>query len=270
MKFGFFIGGSYREKPLNEACNHLKQLGYDCVEFHSDIHFDELDMEISEIVVQRDLIVLDEAERMENIDYTVKCIEKCAKQGINTINIFTGPVPWLERPLIIDKDIKAGTAWDMVFDAFDKLIPVAEKHGVSLALENVWGMLCNDFFTAQYLVNSINSPALGVNYDPSHDILAGNFDVGWIIRQWGERIKHVHLKDAVGIGKMGQFVFPLLGEGLVDWKAFFTALKDIGYNGACSVEFESYDYLKNILNGSMEEAAKISMDTIDNYFRRLL
>jgi len=286
IKFGFMPGGSYFSESMNYICSHLKRLGYDCVELPAGVicprnnsmaRLEEivqapryLGMEISEAVVQRDVVLLDENARRDNIAYTLECIEAYSKLGIKTVNVFTGPVPWLDRPVIVGETISEGSAWDMVFDAFRAFTSAAEKYSMALALENVWGMLCNDFFTARYLIDSINSPMLGVNYDPSHDVVAGHFDTGWIVRQWGNKIKHVHLKDAAGIGRKGQFVFPLLGEGRVDWKGFFTALNEIGYDGACSVEFESFDYLANILDGNMEEAARISMETINNYFKKLL
>ena len=278
-KIGFLLSGSYCGKTLAEACAHIKGLGYDCVELpcgmacpraNSAARLKEIlgvpaeyGLEISEIVVQQDVVTLDEKERRDRIRYVLECIEAYAGLGVKVLNMFTGPRPWIENPLSIGGDISAGAAWDMVFDAFKSFAGVAEKHGVSLALENVWGMLCNDFFTARYLVDSVASPALGVNYDPSHDIVAGNFDIKWIIKQWGcGRIKHVHLKDAAGVGRKNLFVFPLLGEGFVDWKGFFATLDEIKYGGACSVEFESFNYLANILDGSMEEAARLSIEAL--------
>ena len=53
----------------------------------------------------------------------------------------------------------------------------------------------------------------------------------WLITQWGNRIAHVHIKDGIGIPQLGKFVFPLLGEGRVNWKQFFEALEEIGYDG---------------------------------------
>ena len=82
-----------------------------------------------------------------------------------------------------------------------------------------------------------------INLDPSHGILYGNLDIGWVVKQWGSRIAHVHLKDAIGERpEIGKFIFPLLGEGRVDWYAFFSALEEIDYTGSCSVEFESDTY----------------------------
>ena len=63
---------------------------------------------------------------------------------------------------------------------------------------------------------------------------------------------------------MGRFLFPLLGEGNVDWPAFFGALDDIGYEGFCSVEFESFAYYERILGGDSETAARLSMEQIRN------
>ena len=283
FKIGFMPRGSYMEWPIEKICKDLREIGYDAVEWSTDILnpqiltpdeiknvvdvSESLGLDVSEVVVQRDLVTPDEEERSANIDYTLECIRVYGQAGIKTINLFTGPRPWIDEPVKIGKEIGEGQGWNMVLQAFDRFVPEAEKYGVNLAVEGVWGMLAHDFYTTWYLINHYDSPALGVNFDPSHDILCDNKDVGWIIRQWGkDRIKHVHLKDAVGIMEDGRFVFPLLGEGKVDWKAFLATMDDIDYSGTMSVEFESFDYLGNILKGNMHEAARISMDNIRTLF----
>lgn len=292
-KIGFKVaeGCSYLEWETEQICQHLKNLGYTAIEWITEtlnpyeMSLEEIKsvikisndygLEVSEIVVQKDLLILDEEKRQANIQYVLKCIEVYAKAGIKVINLFTGPRPWISNPVVVGRDISENRAWDMVFEAYDKLVAAAEEHGIQLAVEGVWGHLCRDFFTTQFLINHYNSPALGVNYDPSHDILHGNMDVAWTIRQWGkDRIKHVHLKDAAGwysndtVGQMkdSRFVFPLLGEGKVDWKAFIKAMDEIGYDGAMVVEFESFDYLNNILDGNMQKAAEISMEHVKKLF----
>ncbi len=292
-KIGFKIseGCSYLKWDTDQICRHLHSLGYTAVEWITEslnpyeMSLNEIKnviktsedhgLEVSEIVVQRDLVSLNEEERKRNIQYVLKCIETYAEAGVKVINLFTGPRPWIENPVITGRDLSEGDAWNMVFEAYDQFVLAAERYGIKLAVEGVWGHLCHDFFTTQFLVNHYNSSALGVNYDPSHDILCGNMDVAWAIRMWGkDRIKHVHLKDAVGwylkdmAGNMkdGRFVFPLLGEGKVEWQAFIYALNEIGYDGAMVVEFESFDYLRNILGGSMQKAAEISMDNVRTLF----
>ena len=109
-----------------------------------------------------------------------------------------------------------------------------------------------------------------INLDPSHGILYGNLDIGWVVKQWGSRIAHVHLKDAIGDRpEIGKFIFPLLGEGRVDWYAFFSALEEIDYAGYCSVEFESDTYYRRVLKRDPEAAARLSLQLVNALLERL-
>ncbi len=134
---------------------------------------------------------------------------------------------------------------------------------MQLAVEGVFGHLVHDYYTTLELLRHYDSPALGINLDPSHGVLVGN-DIPWVIRQLGSRIRHVHLKDAVGRpGMFGDtFVFPLLGEGVVPWADFFAALDDIGYEGYLTVEFESWDYYRQVLGSDPVEAARLSLQIL--------
>lgn len=285
-KIGFLISGSLSKMEPEKACAILKQIGYDSVEWQVDALNPRkktnseiarvvdatisAGLEISEVVVQQDLVVLDEALRRKNINLINECLETYAQFGIKTINLYTGPVPWHKPQVIIGRDISTGAAWDMLVDSVRQILPTAETNGIDLAFENVWGMLCHDFYTMKYLFTQIDSPRLGVNLDPSHDVLAGNMDMNWLVRGWGvEKIKHVHLKDAVGTQDNGKFIFPLLGEGNVNWNDFFTALGEIGYMGTYSVEFESFIYAKQILGGDWETAARISFDQVRQLLENL-
>jgi sugar phosphate isomerase/epimerase len=285
-KTGFLVSGSLREMQPQEFSKILKNIGFDTVELlYQDINprqrtFQEMKhlvdtikasgLEISEVLVQQDMVVPDDKERRDHARITCECIEAYSELGIDTINLFTGPIPWNSPRIVVDKDISAGNAWQMVRDSVGIILPVAEKKSVNIAFENVWGMLCHDFYTMQHLFTYFDSPFLGVNYDPSHDVLAGNMDIGWQIRNWGKnRIKHIHIKDAVGTQEEGQFIFPLLGEGMVNWIDFFHALDDIDYQGSCSVEFESFIYAQKILDGDWEKVAQISYDHLAKLINNL-
>ncbi|HYB02928.1 MAG TPA: sugar phosphate isomerase/epimerase, partial [Nitrososphaerales archaeon] len=98
---------------------------------------------------------------------------------------------------------------------------------------------------------------LAVNLDPSHLVLYGN-DPAWAVSRLGNRVKHVHVKDAIGRpGILGEdFAFPFLGEGMVDWRAFFAALRKVDYSGYLSLEFENDVYLNNVCDGDWKVAAR--------------
>ncbi len=277
-KVGFDVCLGFTAMEPEEVLRTLSEIGYKAVEW-TLAHLDprtksvkeikqvvdltkQYDMEVSEVVVQQDLVVLDENMRKKTTDFVLQCIQTFSEAGITTINLFTGPKAWQSDAPRIGKDITEGKAWDMVYKAFDIFVPQAEKFKVNLAVEPVFCMLCHDYYTTRPLIDNYDSDYLGVNLDPSHDVLAGNLDVGWIVKSWGNKIKHVHLKDAVGIQVPGKFIFPLLGEGNVDWTSFFKALDEINYDGYLSVEFESFKYYEQILGSDIKKVAVLSWDNL--------
>jgi len=277
-KTGFFAAGAFSDMPIEKACSILKNIGYDAIELHAGWldAFDnaglrnvtekitESGLVLSEVIVQQDYVTAFPEEHRLAIEETKRHMYRFAEAGINTINVFTGPRPWIPNRVIAGEHISVGKAWDMVFAAYDELVPLAEKLGIGLALENVWGMVCNDFFTAQYLIKRYNSPAFGVNYDPSHDMLAGNNDMEFNVTQWGkDNIKHIHMKDAAGIQKRGYVLFPQLGAGLVDWAGFCRGLDAIGYDGVLSVEYEAGQYMSTYINNDWVRAAEESYHALE-------
>lgn len=271
-KLGFYANGNLRQLPIGQMCQFLKETGYDAVELDRawlDAQPNERDLraeletirscglELSEVIVQLDYVNQELEVREKAVEDTLGYLRSCANAGIGTVNLFTGPRPWMPNAPEVGKTVSLSDAWGMVFSAFDRLVPAAEELGVQLAVENVWGMVCHDFFTMQFLVSHYNSPNLGVNFDPSHDVLAGNRDMEFLLRQWGrDRIKHIHLKDAAGTQVKGNVLFPPLGEGFVDWQSFSRGLDAIGYDGVLSVEYEAGQQLEMALQGDWCAAAK--------------
>ncbi len=282
IQLGFLANGEMLGWDYGKLCRYVRESGYDCVELIDDIIFApgktaadnealtkalaDNGLKISEVLLQHDLVIPDVDARRASIETIKTNLKKVADLGVTTANLFTGPVPWNPDPVIVGRHVSAGTAWKWVFEAFDEILPVAEQCGVKLAVENVWGMLAHDFYTNQYLQSRYDSPFLGVNLDPSHDVLYGNTDMEFLVKGWGKnKIFHVHLKDAVGIAEPGRFTFPVIGEGNVNFKAFFDALKEIGYAGCASVEFESWGYRATTYGGKHAPAAPDMRKLLDLY-----
>ena len=279
-RLAFLAGLEFAQWQPVDVVKTLHELGYGGVEW-TMAHFNprtkskreleklvriphDFGMEVSEVVLQQDFVVRDEKEYWDRIERVKDGIEVAGDIGINIANLFTGPAPWDPLAPEIPKDISEGVAWDMVTNAFQELLPVAEKHGVYLAVEAVFEHLCHDYYTTAELFRRLNSEYLAINMDPSHYQLYGN-DICWVTRQRGDRIKHVHLKDVIGVpGEMGKaFLFPLLGEGSIDWHPFLQALSDVGYDGFLSIEFESFGYYEKVMRRDAVEAARMSLCHIE-------
>lgn len=90
------------------------------------------------------------------------------------------------------------------------------------------------------LLEELNHPALGVNFDPANMILYGKGDPVAAVQTLGPWIKHVHVKDAVRTRQPGTWGTEVpWGEGEVGSREFLTALKEIGFVGALAIEREA-------------------------------
>ncbi|HEY65477.1 MAG TPA: sugar phosphate isomerase/epimerase [Caldilineae bacterium] len=281
--FGFLASLGFTSWKPEEVVRRLAELGYQAVEWplaHYNPQTKGRDalsrlvrvsvaagLEVSEVGAQHDMLTLDEDLRRSRVNLVRECIQVAGDAGVKVVNIFTGPAPWDPEAPRLGVDLSEGEAWDIIQQVFDELVLVAERSGVYLAVEAVFGHLAHDYYTVQELLRRYDSPRLGINMDPSHYRLYGN-DIPWVIRQLGPRIYHVHLKDVIGRpGVHGKdFMFPMLGEGLIDWRAFVAALDEIGYTGALSVEFESFTYYRTVLKDDPVKAAAISMEQIKALF----
>lgn len=146
---------------------------------------------------------------------------------------------------------------DLVVGCIEACLPEAEKHGVTLIIENHYK---DDFWAypefAQKmdvfceLVGRINHPHFGVNYDPSNAILAGD-DPLELLRRVKHRVVTMHASDrylAVGTlddlrreeggveGYAKRLRHGTIGKGLNDYDAIFTELKSVGFDGWISIE----------------------------------
>jgi sugar phosphate isomerase/epimerase len=90
--------------------------------------------------------------------------------------------------------------------------------------------------------DTIEHPALGVNFDPANMILYDKDDPVDAVAVLGPWIRHVHIKDAVRTRTPGEWGAEVpWGEGEVPVDAFLRALAETGFDGALAIERESGD-----------------------------
>lgn len=264
----------YDEESIRGVVKSLADLGYKGIEWKENSFnpqsklidefrravrvTKEFGLEVSNFVILRD--VINAKTRDKAVNDIIECAQATASAGVDKVNIVTGNVP---------EEMGMTEAWSNLFNAFERLIRIAEENNVYLIMEPVVGQICHDYFSAQELLRNFDSEYLAITFDPSHYQLYRN-DIPWVIKQWQHKIKHVHMKDAVGIpGKFGvDFLFPILGEGGVDWIAFLKALDDINYQGFVSAEFESFKYYTQVLGSDPIKAARIALKSMKELLAR--
>ena len=126
---------------------------------------------------------------------------------------------------------------------------IAEDAGLRVAFENCPHGGANYLRTPatfDAFFDAVTSPAVGLEFDPSH-LLFQFIDPVPEIRAFGERIYAFHAKDTqilhdklqrVGVNGDGWWRFRVPGYGDLDWRAIFIALSDIAYAGDIIIEHE--------------------------------
>lgn len=135
-------------------------------------------------------------------------------------------------------------------------LPYAKKKGVKLVIENHYK---DNYWQypefAQHmdvfceLVDRIDSPQFGVNYDPSNTILAGE-DPLELLQRIKHRVVTMHASDRYlkegtiedlrkeedSIGYASRLAHGVIGQGLNDYNAIFSTLNEVGFDGWISIE----------------------------------
>lgn len=150
-----------------------------------------------------------------------KEMEDCKAYGGTTV---------LLVPAVVNKDVSYRDAYKRSQANIRKLLPDAERHGIKIAIEEVWNkFLLSPVEFARY-IDEFDSPWVGAYFDVGNVVEYG-YPQEWI-RELGKRILKIHIKE---YKKAKRFDY-LLGEGEIDWADVRKALLDVSYNGWITAE----------------------------------
>ncbi len=161
----------------------------------------------------------DPAVRDAGIAATLEALEAARIVGADTILLVPG---------VVDRDTSYGDLYTRSQAVIRReLLPVAERLGIGIAIENVWnGFLLSPFDCARY-IEGFASPFVRLYLDVGN-IIFGRPE-GWIDIT-GPWIARLHLKDLVHWPRH-RYRLARIGEGDIDWALVRAALDRAGYSG---------------------------------------
>ena len=205
------------------------------------------------------MISVDPATRKAAVLKNTAYIEMCA--GFGVLLYFTVMLPE-------DPGQAPAENFRFMVESYRELAPVMERLNAKLVIEGYPGpgALCCNPEGYRAFFNECPSPAMGVNYDPSHLIRMG-IDPIRFLREFSGRVYHIHGKDTEmfpeAVYEFGWSLPPILaeghgfgstywrytlpGNGATRWDEVFRILKESGYSGLVCIELEDENF-----NGSEE------------------
>jgi hexulose-6-phosphate isomerase len=141
-------------------------------------------------------------------------------------------------PAVVDAKTSYKDAWTRSQKVIrERLLPLARELKVIIAVEEVWNkFLLSPLEFARY-VDEFDSPYVKAYFDVGNVVFYA-FPQDWI-RTLGARIVKVHLKDFKLDRRNGQFTWPNIGEGDIDWPEVRRAFADIKYTGYMTTELDA-------------------------------
>ncbi len=240
LKRGIMWGSIGVGKTILEKFQAAKLAGFDGVEPMS--HLDR-----NEVLKARDVTGLiipsvcnalhwkfllsdpDPKVREEGVAALRVSLEDAKAYGADTVLLVPGRV---------SETVSYDDCWKRSVEEIKKVIPLAEKLNVKIAVENVWNNFLLSPMEAALYVDQFQSKMVGFYFDCGN-ILVYGWPEQWI-KILGSRIAKVHIKEfsrkiADKQGKGAGFGVKLL-EGDVNWPVVMKALDDIGYSNWTTIE----------------------------------
>ena len=226
-----------RSEPLEVTLARLKRYGYGSIEIKGEP--DQYETKETKALLDsygltcwgavtltlgdRNLCAKDEAQRAATVDYMKSCITMVKELDGHEITVV---------PATVGKVVPDGTPeeeWTWCVDALKDIHAHADAAGVKMAIEPL-----NRFET--YFINrgaqalalaDAVSPDVGICLDAFHMNIEED-DMYEPIRAAGDRLVDFHVADN---NRMAA------GMGQLDWPKLVSTLKEIGYDGALTMEF---------------------------------
>jgi len=190
----------------------------------------------------------DKTARQKNIDHTLRCIDLAYRLGIPTLRVNTGRWNTIKSfdDLMANRGIEPnlegyaddeGFKW--VIDSLQECLPQAEQAGVTMGLENHWGLGRNAEGVLR-IVEAINSPWLKVTLD------TGNF-LEHMYEQMRQLAPHAVLIQAKTYFGGGEW-YTLE----IDYPTVNRILRDANFQGYVSLEMEGKEDAETAVPKSLE------------------
>ena len=234
--FGFRTG-SLRQASTEQAAVELARMGYDCLELcleAPDVRPDEMTEARARALRQRlDDLGIGLASTSYHADR-----EPLAQRSANQARAIQ-VTQWMGADILIlngERSTDQERQWNEHVEHLGKLCQVAEKAGVTLAIEPEPLLVIGSSQDGMAMIEAVGSPALKVNLDVGHAQITDD-DVAASIRTLGSAIAHLHLEDIAGrVHRHLPF-----GKGDIDFVAIRQALGEIGYGGPYVVDLFGQD-----------------------------
>ncbi len=241
-RFGAF-SYDFQQGQLDQLISSFQEIGLSAVQLGQGLLDEAIDdpqlarvarqnlmdagIELVGLAGYQNLVAPDPDRRRRNIDYLVRSIELAPEFGTTVVATETGTRN-PDSDWIADPANSSPEAWTLLYDALDELVPLAERHGVQIALEGYVNNVLATTDDLQQILDRYDTPAIQVMLDPfnylSADLLpAKESETRNFLARFQDRFVVAHLKDVSAHG--AEVDTPMFGEGVFPFAIYVEFLR---------------------------------------------
>ena len=217
----------------------------------------------------------DESTRAHDIEGIRRVIEYAGILHARYIRIYAGQYAQTDTD-------PGGVKRALLVDSMRRLGDAALSAGVQLVMENHFNTMTVSAADSISVAREINHPAVGILYDQANLTFTGNEAWEQALALQSSKIDYCHVKDLVfRTGNTGftsssvshpkeeerNVTTRIVGEGIIPWPAILQGLKDRGYQGWLSLEYERRWHPRDIPDACV--CMKRSAENLRSYFQQL-
>ncbi|MCL2033675.1 MAG: sugar phosphate isomerase/epimerase [Oscillospiraceae bacterium] len=133
-------------------------------------------------------------------------------------------------------------AWRQTIASTKEVAQYAKDRGINFSIELLQGSLINTVEDMLKLFEIVDMPNLYCCIDVGtwYSSVKPKIAIPEAVSKLKDRIKVIHVKDEVGFPNLMSMQHVWFGAGLVNFREMADALKAVGYNDYCAVEWEGW------------------------------
>lgn len=200
----------------------------------------QYDLKVPCYAASNNFVSHDSQYREQQLQDLKKAVDMAVHFGSPVLRIFSGNV---------NENVTFEDGMKYIMEGLEKATRYAESKNITLCLEN-HGQFAGKSQQVLQIIQTIDSPALRSTFDAGNFLLVDQ-NPNEAILELKDVVKHVHIKDFLKVeGPVNQslkslngdyFLGKVAGEGEVNLPFIFKTLKDVGYDGWYTVEFEGIE-----------------------------
>lgn len=175
----------------------------------------------------RDLEPEDRAERLEKMKRSIRLAARLGAKN------------WVVHPIMpcTTEDLDNGReeeTWQLNVTFMRELLKVAREEDVTICLENMpfLHLSISRPVDIMRLIREIDDDHFAGCLDTGHVAVYPDEDVSQAVHTFGDKLKIMHMHD--NNGRQDEHKMPYYG--VIDWEAYLSALRQIGFDGVLSLE----------------------------------